>query len=159
MLMIGRPATIQVGQDYLHYSADASRPTALDGAHVRPFEVCRLQAGWYHAIVLTGPRRGQVFHAQACNLATTIQPEGHLWPVAYADIWKSPQVTHTLNGLFPWAREARKNGCCPICRQPVTGQDTFNDEDSWREYLITGTCQSCQDKVFGDGEVTAERVS
>lgn len=42
--------------------------------------------------------------------------------------------------------EALAERVCVTCGKPV---GTFRDELSRREYGISGTCQECQDKVFG----------
>lgn len=47
--------------------------------------------------------------------------------------------------------QARKQGVCPFCREPVDPNDpnSFRDELSKREYKISGLCQKCQDDFFG----------
>jgi hypothetical protein len=37
-------------------------------------------------------------------------------------------------------------GKCPVCKQPITG---FRNEDSEKEFRVSGMCQDCQDKTFG----------
>ena len=51
--------------------------------------------------------------------------------------------------LFPEARKARDSGLCPICKSGITD---FTDALSYKEFLISGLCQSCQDLVFGEPE-------
>jgi hypothetical protein len=46
---------------------------------------------------------------------------------------------------------------CPTCRKPpteVNGEKffLFRDSLSAKEYQISGMCQSCQDKTFGDSD-------
>lgn len=46
---------------------------------------------------------------------------------------------------------------CPTCRKPPTEINgrkffLFHDDFSAKEYLISGMCQSCQDKTFGDSD-------
>ncbi len=35
---------------------------------------------------------------------------------------------------------------CGFCGQPA---DNFRDEESQREFAISGMCQACQDRIFG----------
>lgn len=49
--------------------------------------------------------------------------------------------------VFPKAIDAIKDGICPVCRNEITG---FRDALSEKEYTISGMCQACQDRVFGD---------
>ena len=52
---------------------------------------------------------------------------------------------------FGAAVDAVKAGKCPTCGQPINPAD-FRDDLSRREFKISGCCQDCQDKVFGEGE-------
>jgi hypothetical protein len=45
--------------------------------------------------------------------------------------------------------DALERGDCPTCKGPV---GLFRDELSRKEFGISGMCQECQDKVFGDPE-------
>ena len=45
--------------------------------------------------------------------------------------------------------EALKNKVCVDCGGSVS-QDSFKGKLSLREYAISGLCQACQDKVFGE---------
>lgn len=47
--------------------------------------------------------------------------------------------------------ELVKNKMCPCCFQKINFKD-FKDELSRKEYGISGVCQVCQDKIFGDKE-------
>jgi hypothetical protein len=47
--------------------------------------------------------------------------------------------------------ELVKSGKCPFCKTEVN-HDSFKDRQSAREYLISGLCQACQDKMFGVGK-------
>ena len=38
-------------------------------------------------------------------------------------------------------------GYCRWCGRPVRA-DSFTDDESNREYMITAACQSCQDRMF-----------
>lgn len=44
--------------------------------------------------------------------------------------------------------QALEKGVCIDCRRSVA--NTFKDGLSVREYQISGLCQRCQDKVFGE---------
>lgn len=52
----------------------------------------------------------------------------------------------SLNEMF----ERRTNGLCPFCGKNMTNP-TFKDEQSKKEFEISGICQECQDKYF-EGE-------
>ena len=45
--------------------------------------------------------------------------------------------------------KAVEGGQCPFCKKAVTN-DSFRNELSRREFKISGLCQSCQDKTFGE---------
>jgi len=45
--------------------------------------------------------------------------------------------------------DAAKAGKCPFCGK-VVDPASFRDELSRREYKISGICQPCQDKTFGE---------
>lgn len=47
-------------------------------------------------------------------------------------------------------RDALRTGTCSLCGGSAT---TFRDELSRRENRIAGTCQRCQDDLFGEDEV------
>lgn len=40
-------------------------------------------------------------------------------------------------------------GNCPFCKKEVRPED-FKDALSKKEYFISGLCQDCQDKMFGN---------
>jgi hypothetical protein len=46
--------------------------------------------------------------------------------------------------------ERLKAGLCPTCGKKP---GKMRDEISRREFAITGMCQPCQDKTFGEGEI------
>ena len=65
--------------------------------------------------------------------------------------------------IFPEARELTQRRRCPCCKRIVNTSDAFNasyapdrlsspfrDDLSRKEYSISGLCQDCQDKVFGE---------
>jgi len=47
--------------------------------------------------------------------------------------------------------DAVEHGFCPICKEPVNKED-FRDHISAKEYMISGMCQKCQDKIFREEE-------
>jgi hypothetical protein len=60
---------------------------------------------------------------------------------------KNPAIDALLTNLSGRDRIASVSGnTCAWCRGPA---DNFRDELSIREYLISGLCQNCQDKIFG----------
>lgn len=50
---------------------------------------------------------------------------------------------------FDEAVAAVELGNCPFCKE-VVRHDSFKDELSRREFRISGLCQKCQDKTFGE---------
>ena len=44
--------------------------------------------------------------------------------------------------------EKVENGQCPFCGSTKTKPEDFRDEQSKREYSISGLCQACIDKTF-----------
>ena len=48
-----------------------------------------------------------------------------------------------LAGMF----KRRENNQCPFCGKDMTNP-TFRDEESKKEYEISGICQECQDDYF-----------
>ena len=58
--------------------------------------------------------------------------------------WTKRPVDH----IFPLGYDLKCQGKCPTCKKDVDPAE-FKDELSYKEYLIAGMCQSCQDKVFG----------
>jgi hypothetical protein len=65
---------------------------------------------------------------------------------------KSPEIRKAMDELSREAGgpglEAGKHGACMLCGKNPVGE--FTDELSKREYLISGCCQACQDKMFAD---------
>lgn len=59
---------------------------------------------------------------------------------------KSPQITEFLDKVFGRSKAINKMKC--VC----CGQEAkhFKNEISLREYRISGLCQICQDKTFGE---------
>jgi hypothetical protein len=65
---------------------------------------------------------------------------------------KSPEIQKFLDVLsmkyFGHSRsEAKEQGICVVCGKPAT---QFKDELNKREWSISGFCQECQDKTFGE---------
>lgn len=42
-----------------------------------------------------------------------------------------------------------ESGKCPFCKSRKTKKDDFRDENSYKEFQISGLCQKCQDDFFG----------
>jgi len=61
---------------------------------------------------------------------------------------KGPEMTALLEALFGRTTAITSNGCV-FCGQPATD---FRDQVSLSEYKISGLCQQCQDKTFGENE-------
>jgi hypothetical protein len=62
---------------------------------------------------------------------------------------KKPDLTKPY---FKWNHQARicvEENRCPHCVKPIVASD-FKDALSRQEYTISGLCQECQDKVFGE---------
>lgn len=51
-----------------------------------------------------------------------------------------------ISMLSPKLPNKVKSGLCPTCDDFI---ENFRDEQSVREYYISGMCQECQDKTFG----------
>jgi uncharacterized CHY-type Zn-finger protein len=63
---------------------------------------------------------------------------------------KSPEIDTFLTSTFGRSRiESVRGNKCVLCGQSST---EFRDELSRREFGISGTCQTCQDKVFDEPE-------
>lgn len=61
---------------------------------------------------------------------------------------KSEIIEETIQALTGKSRVATiRSGKCMTCADG--NADYFRDGASRREYLISGMCQRCQDKVFG----------
>ena len=42
-----------------------------------------------------------------------------------------------------------ENGVCALCGSPKTKREDFKDALSWKEFQISGMCQTCEDNIFG----------
>ena len=60
-----------------------------------------------------------------------------------------PDLNKPAFKIMPEAGEAIKENKCPTCSKEIKESD-FKDALSRKEYSISGLCQSCQDKVFGE---------
>jgi len=59
---------------------------------------------------------------------------------------KTEWVKRPVDSIFPEGYKLKTQGKCPTCRKPVDVGEF--DEISYKEYQISGMCQSCQNKVF-----------
>ena len=64
---------------------------------------------------------------------------------------RSPEMQKMMDTMFPEQTKRIRENKCPTCGESVEF-DSFKDALSRREYAISGMCQKCQDKVFGDAE-------
>lgn len=63
---------------------------------------------------------------------------------------KHPEVDEFLRDLFGKDRRMMiENNLCMMCDNAAFA---FRDDLSRKEYSISGLCQSCQDKAFGEDE-------
>lgn len=60
---------------------------------------------------------------------------------------KSPEIRNLIESVFPGTKQAIDNKACPRCHVEI---GEFKNDKSRREYLISGWCQFCQDKFFGE---------
>ena len=58
-----------------------------------------------------------------------------------------PDLNKPVFKIFPEATKDIKDGICPTCGTEITG---FRNSASEKEYNISGMCQKCQDKIFGE---------
>jgi hypothetical protein len=60
---------------------------------------------------------------------------------------KSPKVKAAIEKAFPGTAKAIENKQCPLCLKPITD---FKDKVAEEEYSISGLCQRCQDRIYGE---------
>lgn len=63
---------------------------------------------------------------------------------------KDPEMEKLIDAFNPSGRErvaSIREDICTWCGKPAT---QFRDELSFKEYSISGYCQECQDKTFGE---------
>lgn len=66
---------------------------------------------------------------------------------------KNPQLENFLESFVQNAfGTSRQADACVFCRSTKVAPSDFCDDLSRREYEISRTCQSCQDKTFGVNE-------
>lgn len=58
---------------------------------------------------------------------------------------KTPEMRQVIEDLFPGTMETINQNKCPLCKNPI---GEFKNELSKKEYMISGMCQKCQDKIF-----------
>lgn len=58
-----------------------------------------------------------------------------------------PELSPIAKKLFPKKAKLVEKRLCPLCEKKVSEYE-FRDEYGKKEYLISGMCQKCQDKVF-----------
>lgn len=66
---------------------------------------------------------------------------------------KNPQITaftdafaKTINPRTLGLERSKQRSICVLCSKPAC---QFKDAKSEREYRISGSCQQCQDDIFG----------
>jgi hypothetical protein len=65
---------------------------------------------------------------------------------------KAPAIDALLMAITGRSRvDAVDSLTCATCGQDAQNK-SFRDPLSWKEYTISGMCQSCQDSVFGVSE-------
>jgi len=55
--------------------------------------------------------------------------------------------------LMKWAKaraDAIRSAECALCDHRLESLDEFDDRASFKEYLSSGLCQSCQNEVYGE---------
>lgn len=57
--------------------------------------------------------------------------------------------------LFGFNKEVEnvEKGSCPFCSKQIDPETEYRDELSKKEYGISGMCQKCQDRIFGERKV------
>lgn len=63
---------------------------------------------------------------------------------------KSDEIEKFIDSFIPnplGRKDSIKSNVCTWCKKPI---EHFRDELSKKEYIISGMCQECQDKTFGD---------
>lgn len=56
-------------------------------------------------------------------------------------------VYRPVDRLFPNEAKLKRAGLCPFCKKPIDPNE-FVDEESYREYTISGLCQACQNMIW-----------
>lgn len=55
-----------------------------------------------------------------------------------------------MKAMFPKAIENIDNGKCGLCDKDIDEETEFRDEESKKEFKISGLCQQCQDEIYGN---------
>jgi len=64
---------------------------------------------------------------------------------------KSPEINRLINSILGVDREKTiRENACVFCQKSINPDTDFKDEISRREFTISGICQGCQDKTFGE---------
>jgi RNA polymerase-binding transcription factor DksA len=66
----------------------------------------------------------------------------------YLEMLKKPDLYKPIFQINKKAHERVEHGFCADCGDPIKEED-FRDEQSKKEYSISGLCQRCQDDIFG----------
>ena len=61
---------------------------------------------------------------------------------------QKPDLNKPVFKIYPNKKKLVLEGKCATCGKEIKEED-FRNQISKREYSISGTCQECQDKVFG----------
>ena len=61
---------------------------------------------------------------------------------------KRPNMDNVMFEIFPLVKKRLLAYKCATCGKPVKEED-FRDEASIREFGMVGTCQACQDEMYG----------
>ena len=64
---------------------------------------------------------------------------------------RTPEMQKMMDTMFQERTKRVRENKCPVCAEPIN-YDSFKDALSRREYAISGTCQKCQDYLFGGDE-------
>ena len=64
---------------------------------------------------------------------------------------RSPEMESLLNSFMPKRKERPEQNKCVTCGADVNPM-SFQDAISFKEWRISGMCQTCQDSVFNSEE-------
>lgn len=59
-----------------------------------------------------------------------------------------PDLNKPVYQMFPERKKLVEQRKCPTCEAPIDFAD-YKDKLSRDEYSVNGTCQACQDAMFG----------
>ena len=76
------------------------------------------------------------------------------FPTEYDDVYRSTYMMDMIDKTFPDRAKNIAEHKCSSCGKGMPEdieelQSVFMDEISWREYLISGMCQACQNDFYG----------